>query len=263
MRSVANQCPRPTQSSLACQPNKRNAVPEDLVELSDFLPLVKSIACRIYARIPPYASIELGDLIQSGHLGLVNAGRTYLRSRNVPFAAYARFRIRGEILDSLRQVDVASRGMRRLDRRVKAAISELSADLQRDPTESEVSQKLRLDPRLAGGEREIQFMRIPPVTITSLDDRDTERAQARVDRFQPESLRSAAEARQLLADVIARLPNRSKELILLYYHSGLTMREIGERFNVNESRVSQIHRRALECMARQLRAAGVCSAGDI
>jgi RNA polymerase sigma factor (sigma-70 family) len=73
----------------------------------------------------------------------------------------------------------------------------------------------------------------------------------------------AAETRLLLGGVIARLPERSRELIRLYYHSGLTMREIAGRFNVNESRVSQLHRSALDSMAHHLKRAGVHSTGDI
>jgi RNA polymerase sigma factor FliA len=232
-------------------------------DLAAFMPLVRSIAGRIYSRLPPYAAIELNDLMQAGHLGLVNAGRAYQSSRRVPFAAYARFRIRGEILDSLRQADMASRGMRRLDRRIKSLVAELAADLKRDPTQSEVDDKLRLDPRLAGGERELKFLRMPAITITSLNEYDGDHARWRADGIQPESLRVAAETRLLLGGVIARLPERSRELIRLYYHSGLTMREIAGRFNVNESRVSQLHRSALDSMAHHLKRAGVHSTGDI
>lgn len=252
--------PAPTRSSTEQEAASPADAPPDLAV---FMPLVKSIAGRIYSRLPPYAAIELNDLMQAGHLGLVNAGRAYQSSRRVPFAAYARFRIRGEILDSLRQIDLASRGMRRLDRRIKSLIAELTADLKRDPTQSEVDERLRRDPRLAGGERELKFLRMPPITITSLDDYEPDQASWRTDSHQPESLRAAAEARELLRGVVARLPERSRELIQLYYHSGLTMREIAERFNVNESRVSQIHRSALDCMARHLRTAGVRSTGDV
>jgi len=232
-------------------------------DLAAFMPLVKSIAGRVYSRLPPYAAIELNDLLQAGHLGLVNAGRTYQSSRRVPFAAYARFRIRGEILDSLRQIDIASRGMRRLDRRIKSLAAELTADLKREPTQSELDDKLRLDPRLGGGQREIEFLKMPPITITSLDDHEYDISHRKADAQQPETLRAAAEVRQLLSGVIARLPERSRELIHLYYHSELTMREIAERFNVNESRVSQIHRSALDFMARYLRGTGIHSTRDV
>jgi RNA polymerase sigma factor for flagellar operon FliA len=237
--------------------------PDGAPDLASFMPLVKSIASRVFSRLPPYASIELGDLVQAGHLGLVNAGRSYQISRRVPFAVYARFRIRGEILDSLRQIDIASRGMRRLDRRIKSVIAELTVDLQRDPTQTELHERLQLDPRLAGGGREIKFLRMPPVTISSLDEYDSGQAYWKSNGPHPDSLRVAAEVRQLLREVIARLPRRSREMICLYYHSGLTMRQIADRFQVNESRISQIHRSALDLMARHLRSVGIRSAGDV
>ena len=234
------------------------------IDLLEFLPLVRSVACRIYATIPSYAAVDLSDLIQAGHLGLVHAGRTYQTGRSVPFAVYARFRIRGEILDSLRQVDTASRRMRRLDKRVKAAKSELYTDLQRDPTDLELRSKLESDPQGFGGTKlDLTLLHLPAIAITSLDARDAQSENWRASDPGPESLQSENEARALLKNAMNRLPARSRRLIVLYYQRGLTMREIGTLLNVNESRVSQIHRRSLERMGRFLSAAGVGSAREI
>lgn len=234
------------------------------LELLEYIPLVRSIASRIHATIPPYAAVELSDLIQSGHLGLVHAARTYQSGRQVPFAVYARFRIRGEILDSLRQVDTASRRMRRLDKRVKAAKSMLSAALNRDPTDRELRDKLFAEPGgFEGTKLDLTLLQLPAVAMTSLDDREAGSESWKTADPDPESLRSESEARQLLKHAIERLPPRSRELIHLYYQSGLTMREIGVHFNVNESRVSQIHRKSLERMARYLGAAGIASCREI
>lgn len=233
------------------------------LNLLDYIPLVRSIASKIYATLPPYAGLELNDLVQAGHLGLVNAGRTYQSSRRVPFAVYARFRIRGEILDSLRHFDTASRRMRRLDKRVKAARTKLTATLQRDPTDTELTEMMRLagHPELAT--TDMQFLRFLSVTISSLDERDASTEDWRSASPGPETLRAEHEAQQLLYEAIDSLPARSRELIYLYYQNELSMREIGERFHVNESRVSQIHRRALEHLARYLRGIGVASSSQI
>jgi RNA polymerase sigma factor for flagellar operon FliA len=234
------------------------------IDILEFVPLVRSIALRIHSTIPPYAAVELNDLVQSGHLGLINAARTYQSSRRVPFAVYARFRIRGEILDSLRQVDTASRRMRKLDKRVKAAKIELCANLNREPTDLELRDKLKAEP---GGfeatKLDLTLLQLPAIAITSLDDREAGSDSWRTSDPGPESLRSDTEARQLLNSAIERLPARSRELIHLYYRAGLTMREIGTRLKVNESRVSQIHRRSLERMARYLGAVGISSGREI
>ncbi len=255
--------PEPSQIPLPPVSGSRDGASAE-VDLLDFMPLVRSIASRIHATIPSYAGIELSDLVQSGHLGLVHAARTYQSGRQVPFAVYARFRIRGEILDSLRQVDTASRRMRRMDKRIKAAKSDLSATLQRDPTDAELKQKLRADPGgLPDNHADLTLMQLPAVVMTSLDDREAGSETWRTSDPGPDTLRSEGEARQLLNEAIERLPTRSRELIQLYYKGGLTMREIGLHLKVNESRVSQIHRRSLERMARYLTSAGITSGREI
>lgn len=232
------------------------------VNLLEYLPLVRSLAAKVYASLPPYASVELNDLVQAGHLGLVNAGRAYQSGRGVPFAVYARFRIRGEILDSLRHIDTASRRVRKMEKRIRAARTELAAGLQRDPTDGEVVEQLQRTAEPAT-KIDLSLLRLPPMTITSLDDRDAGTEDWRSPGPGPESLRSEGEARHLLLQALARLPSRSRELIQLYYQGEMTMREIGLKFGVNESRVSQIHRRALEHLARYLRGVGVGSAREI
>jgi len=242
-----------------------NAVDDDPIDLMAFMPLVKSIAYRIFTSIPPYAAVELNDLLQSGHLGLVHAGRAYQKSRRVPFPVYARFRIRGEILDALRRLDFASRGMRRTEKLLRS-LQEASA------TESELSplhctaEEPAQQPIQSGGKGHLnpaRFIRLPPIAITSLDEQRPETANWRTTSPGPDKIHSAVETRSHLDEAIRCLPQRSQQLIRLYYQGGLTMREIGERFGIKESRVSQLHRRALNCMARQLRGAGIMSAGEV
>ncbi|WP_180539532.1 sigma-70 family RNA polymerase sigma factor [Nevskia soli] len=237
--------------------------PNSDIDLLAFLPLVKSIAIGIHSRIPSYASVDLNDLIQAGLLGLVHAGKSYRQSRNVPFAVFARFRIRGEIIDTLRQSDVASRGLRRLDKQMKATEATLQAQLNREPTDSEVAERMAaLNPSQRPAGR-TEFLRLPPVTLTSFDQESAEIAAQEGHEPTPDSFHSAEEARRILDQAIAQLPARSRELIRLYYHGELTMREIGAFFQVNESRVSQIHRRALERLGRSLKAVGIESAREI
>jgi RNA polymerase sigma factor for flagellar operon FliA len=234
------------------------------IDLTAFMPLVRSIAYRIYASIPPYAAVELSDLLQSGHLGLVHAGRAYQKSRRVPFPVYARFRIRGEILDALRRLDFASRGMRRTDKLLRIIHDASTAESEQSPLHASAE----VPPPVALGDHRghlnpARFIRLPPVAITSLDEQRPEAANWRTSSPGPDKIHSATEARTHLDEAVRTLPPRSQELIRFYYQGGLTMREIGEHFHIKESRVSQLHRRALNSMARHLRAAGIASAGEV
>ena len=110
----------------------------------DHLPLVKAIAIRVHENLPVH--VDLDDLVHAGVLGLFDAVQKYDSTKNVAFQAYAKHRIKGAILDSLRQLDWASRDMRRRHKQVEAATRELAATLQRNPTEAEVAQKLGIDP---------------------------------------------------------------------------------------------------------------------
>jgi RNA polymerase sigma factor for flagellar operon FliA len=236
---------------------------DDPVDLTAFMPLVRSIAYRIYASIPPYAAVELSDLLQSGHLGLVHAGKAYQKSRRVPFPVYARFRIRGEILDALRRLDFASRGMRRTDKLLRSIHDASQAESERSPLTAEKETRPLTPSEQRGHLNPARFIRLPPVAITSLDDQRPEAANWRTSLPGPDKIHSACEARTHLDEAVRTLPPRSQELIRFYYQGGLTMREIGERFHIKESRVSQLHRRALNSMARHLRAAGIGSAGAV
>src|ERR1700682_1621730 len=106
----------------------------------EHLPLVKAIAVRVHENLP--VQVELDDLVHAGVLGLFDAASKFNPDKQVAFSSYARYRIKGAILDSLRQLDWASRDLRRLHKRVEAATRELQATLQRTPTEAEIAEKL-------------------------------------------------------------------------------------------------------------------------
>src|SRR5713101_3766578 len=109
----------------------------------DHLPLVKAIAVRVHENLPVH--VDLDDLVHAGVLGLFDAASKYNPDKQVAFSSYAKHRIKGAILDSLRQLDWASRDMRRRHKQVEAATRELASTLQRNPTESEVAQKLGVE----------------------------------------------------------------------------------------------------------------------
>src|SRR5437016_13134990 len=110
----------------------------------EHLPLVKAIAIRVHENLPVH--VDLDDLVHAGVLGLFDAASKFNPEKQVAFSSYAKHRIKGAILDSLRQLDWASRDMRRRHKQVEAATRELASTLQRNPTESEVATKLGMDP---------------------------------------------------------------------------------------------------------------------
>ena len=256
--------PAPPPESADCTEDTTQGDPAEPIDLMAFMPLVRSIAYRIYSSIPPYASVELNDLIQSGHLGLVHAEKTYQKGRRVPFAVYARFRIRGEILDALRRLDFASRGMRRTEKLLRSLQEASTTAAEQAPLHSVPEEPAPAPPGEQRGHlKPGRFIRLPPVAITSLDEQGSETANWRTTDPGPDKLHSAVETRSHLDEAVSLLPPRSQELIRFYYQGGLTMREIGEHFNIKESRVSQLHRRALNTMGHYLRAAGIGSAGEV
>ncbi len=236
--------------------------PGDLSALIlDYVPLVRAIARRIHGSLPPHSGVELNDLIQAGHVGLVDAGRSFRKESRVPFPAFARYRIRGEILDSLRKLDGASRGLRRWQKKLDACAAELSDTLQRQPTDEELSESLGVD--LA----ELQTRKRELFSITSScgsSEQETPEAQYRSPpESMPDAIRARDERRTFLHHAVETLHSRAREVILLYYDAEMTMKQIGEVMHVNESRVSQIHKAALASMANALRSSGVRSSSDL
>ncbi|MCX6635191.1 MAG: sigma-70 family RNA polymerase sigma factor [Acidobacteria bacterium] len=110
----------------------------------EHLPLVKAIAVRVHENLPVH--VDLDDLVHAGILGLFDAATKYNPDKKVAFSSYAKHRIKGAILDSLRQLDWASRDLRRRHKQVEAATRDLAAELQRNPTETEVAEKLGVEP---------------------------------------------------------------------------------------------------------------------
>lgn len=225
------------------------------------LPMVESIARRVYGALPPNSGLELHDLAQSGLLGLVSAGRCYDPATAVPFSVYARYRIEGEMLDSLRRHDLAPRRLRRWQKEKSAAQQELVAALHREPTEEELCDRLMVS--LAEmRSRNLVLSRTGTRSQAELEDR-AQPDMASGPETDPDRICAQRQLREVLDRVIDGLPARHQQVIRLHYCRQLTMKEIGGEMGVNESRVSQMHRSALDAMARRLRDTGICSTAQI
>jgi RNA polymerase sigma factor for flagellar operon FliA len=226
------------------------------------LPLVKAIAIRVHDNLPVH--VDLDDLIHAGVMGLFDAVEKYEADKNVAFHAYAKHRIKGAILDSLRQMDWASRDLRKRQKQVESVTRELSCKLGRNPHETEVAEQMGV-----GLDRwrkmQIELRTVGVVSATSSSDGDRERTQdfAATDDYQPDRMCERRQLSSKLAQAIGSLPERYQKVVSLYYGNDLTMKQIGEVLGVNESRVSQIHKTALKRMAGVLESEGIRSAAAL
>jgi RNA polymerase sigma factor FliA len=227
--------------------------------------VVESMARRIRGTIPDFASIELKDLIQAGNVGLVNAVRSYTPETGVPFELYARYRIRGEMLDTLRKLDAASRTLRTWQKKIRRTTADLSVDLKREPTEEEICGRLGLAlDRLR--QKNLAIRTACAVTRSAQGaDRMEEATQEQPgpSEARPDSLQSELERRKIIMFAVNQLADRPRQIIRMYYQEEYTMREIGEVLQLDESRISQIHKVALRAMAQNLRMSGITSAADL
>ncbi|MEO7142042.1 MAG: FliA/WhiG family RNA polymerase sigma factor [Bryobacteraceae bacterium] len=225
----------------------------------EHLPLVKAIAVRVHENLPVH--VDLDDLVHAGILGLFDAANKYNPDKQVVFSSYAKHRIKGAILDSLRQLDWASRDLRRRHKQVEAATHDLAATLQRAPTEDEVAKKLGVEV-----DRWRQMMvDLRNVGLISASARPTDHDDLPAPDFpgkpeaQPDSICAREQMRSMLGTAMKILPERYQKVVVLYYTNEMTMKEIGGVLGINESRVSQIHKSALEKMQVALVASGIHS----
>jgi RNA polymerase sigma factor for flagellar operon FliA len=225
----------------------------------EHLPLVKAIAVRVHENLPVH--VDLDDLVHAGILGLFDAANKYNPDKQVVFSSYAKHRIKGAILDSLRQLDWASRDMRRRHKQVEAATRDLSSTLQRAPTEAEVAAKLGMDvDRWRTMMLDLRNVGLVSASTRSNDNEDLPAPDfpSKVEN-QPDSICAREQLRGVLGDAMKTLPERYQKVVVLYYTNEMTMKEIGGVLGINESRVSQIHKSALEKMMVVLQANGIQS----
>ena len=223
----------------------------------EHLPLVKAIAVRVYENLPVH--VDLDDLVHAGILGLFDAATKFDPEKQVVFSSYAKHRIKGAILDSLRQLDWASRDLRRRHKQLEAATRDLAAELQRTPTEAEIAARLGVDV-----DRWRQMMLdLRSVGLISASTRSADNEDMPAPDFpskpetQPDSMCAREQLRSVLATAMQTLPERYKKVVVLYYTNEMTMKEIGGVLGINESRVSQIHKSALEKMNVVLQGNGI------
>jgi RNA polymerase sigma factor FliA len=225
----------------------------------DHLPLVKAIAIRVHENLPVH--VDLDDLIHAGVMGLFDAVEKYDDAKNVAFHAYAKHRIKGAILDSLRQMDWASRDLRRRQKQVETVTRDLSASLGRTPNDVEIADRMGVGvDRWRRMQLELRTVGVVSATPTNDGDRERTLEFPATDELQPDRICEKRQLHSTLARAIGSLPERYQRVVFLYYTNDMTMKEIGEVLGVNESRVSQIHKTALKRMAGVLESEGIRSA---
>jgi RNA polymerase sigma factor for flagellar operon FliA len=221
--------------------------------LTEHMPLVKRLAHHMKAKLPP--SVEVDDLVQAGMMGLLDAVNRYEETHGAQFETYAVLRIRGAMLDELRNSDWLPRSMRQNMRKIETAMNTLQQRLGHPPTESEVAKLLKLS--LAdyqemlsdGGGHQLVYYE---------DFHDNDGNDSFLDRYavdDSDPLRSLLDGdfRQAVIDAIDALPPREKILMGLYYEEELNLKEIGAVMGVSESRVSQLHTQAVARLRAALR----------
>ena len=215
-----------------------------------YSPLVKYVAGRMSSGLP--AHVEEADLISYGLTGLIAAIERFDLSREIKFETYAITRIRGAIIDELRTLDWVPRSVRARAREIERANMKLEARFQRAPTDEEMAAELGVTVE----EFHDALLQISNSTIVALDElwnvsESTGDSVSLLDTLpdhgapDPQALVDQSELRDRIADAIAALPEREKLVVALYYYENLTLREIGEVLGVTESRVSQLHTKAV------------------
>jgi RNA polymerase sigma factor FliA len=230
-----------------------------------YAPLVKYVAGRLGSGLP--AHVDENDLVSYGLLGLIGAIERYDPDRDVKFETYALARIKGSIIDELRAMDWVPRSVRARARDIERAIAELERKLHRAPTDEEISEKLGI----SQDELEESLTDISRSSIAALDELWTVSSSggdqvALIDTIEdtqgpePQAELAQTELKEALGEAIARLPEREKLVVTLYYYEELTLREIGEVLGVTESRVSQLHTKAILRLKAHIASAGAHAA---
>jgi RNA polymerase sigma factor for flagellar operon FliA len=211
----------------------------------DHVGLVKMLASRLSHRLP--SQVEFSELVSVGVLGLIDAAGRYKASTGVPFDAFARRRIHGAMLDSLRGLDWAPRSLRKLRRNVDTVLSQLRHDLQREPDEAEIAAALDVSEadygKMLDQLRSVELATVRQASVTadgqSSLDVAVDLGEGAHDRLERLELRGQ------LASAVMELPERERQILALYYEEELTLAEIGKVIGVGESRVSQLRTQAI------------------
>ena len=214
--------------------------------------LVKFVAGRLSAGLP--RTVDTGDLVSAGVFGLMNAIDKFDPSNGAKFETYAIPRIRGAILDGLRALDWVPRSVRSRSRSVQDAIAVLEHQHGRSPTDEEIASELSISTE----ELEKWLSDIAAGSVGPLDHIALDSTPAEADaHLQPGRAMEEGELRSAMREEITKLPEREQAILILNYDDGLTLSEIGEALGVTESRISQIHTKAVLQLRSRLAAAGM------
>jgi RNA polymerase sigma factor FliA len=220
----------------------------------EHVPLVKTLAQRLAQRLP--SQVEVSDLMSVGVLGLIDAAGRYKPTIGVPFDAFARRRVQGAMLDSLRDLDWAPRSLRRMRRDVDSAVVAARRKLGREPQDADIAAEMGV--AVADYQKTLEQLRTLEIgAIRSLDapsEDGTSRIEMCIDPS--EGVFAQLERKELrghLAKAIEQLPERERQILALYFEEELTLAEIGQVIGVTESRVSQLRTQALSRLRTLLR----------
>jgi len=215
--------------------------------LVEQLPQVKYIAKRIHDRLPPHILLE--DLVHAGILGLIEAIQRFDPARHVELKSYAKHRIHGAILDSLRDLDWSPRPLRRKARRIEEAQQRLRARLGYSPSESQLAEELGISldkfQHLLGELRGLDLRSLQAESMEEGAEHAVSKIHSNRTPEDPYLLCLRSEMTGLLARAIEELPERERQLLALYYYEELTMKEAGAVLGIGEARVSQLHSAAI------------------
>ena len=216
------------------------------------VPFVEALARRMAASMPH--SIELGDLVQDGMIGLIDASNRFDEKRGIKFETFAERRVRGAMIDALRR-DAWPRGVRRARRELEAAREKLRHELGSEPSLADLAKVMGSDEARLGR----TIVRIhtiestsPLATIDSVNGANLPPVMVPVERPGPDRVCETSEVAARVRDAIKALPWRERKVVGMYYYGEVTMKEIGLEIGVNESRVSQLHARAVQRLRKTL-----------
>jgi RNA polymerase sigma factor for flagellar operon FliA len=213
-----------------------------------YTPLIKYIAARLAARLP--AQVSLDDLISCGIIGLIDAINKFDINKNVQFKTYAEFRVKGAMLDELRALDWVPRSIRRKTTDLEKAYADIEKQVGRPATDEEVAETMGLGLeefyKLLDETKSVSFMDIEFLRQKATEAHDPTLAETfAMDDRDPFTAINLAQIRELIANAISDLPEKEKLTVSLYYQDELTMKEIGEVMGYTESRISQMHSKAM------------------
>lgn len=227
-----------------------------------YSPLVKYVASRLSASLP--ASIDINDLVSYGLFGLIDAIEKFDPGRQIKFETYAIPRIRGAIIDELRSLDWVPRSVRAKSKELEKVYLELENKFKRVPTDEEVAEAMGLSIK----ELQNLYLQLSYTSVVALEElwsagADKDDSLTVIDTVEdttsvdPSQVFEQEEVKEVLTQAIDNLPEREKIVVALYYYEGLTLKEIGEVLNVTESRVSQLHTKAIFRLRAKLKQARV------